>query len=281
MKLYKYRSTSKYSLEGLINNEMFFSTYEDFNDPFEFGNPAPDLAVFNKNARKKLRELFDSKEISRKDFLHFVSLVGKPNEETLKEREKTLARIQGNIINIGILCLSEIENNILMWSHYAEDHKGFCIEFDSLAEHVASPTDIINVQYLDEFEDLNDPELLIEFYIIMFCDNKDLPRTLWEAKYKKLGKMLSKNEETQLATAIMGNKYTDWAYEKEVRLVSKSKGPIGYDPKSIKCITFGLRMSESDKKTIKNICNTDDKNHIVFKQAQKLESGYGIKIINL
>lgn len=32
--------------------------------------------------------------------------------------------------NFYIGCLSEDHNNVLMWSHYAESHTGFCIEYD-------------------------------------------------------------------------------------------------------------------------------------------------------
>ncbi|HDY7526506.1 TPA: DUF2971 domain-containing protein [Vibrio vulnificus] len=281
MKLYKYRSTSKYSLEGLINNELFFATHEQFNDPFEFGNPAADLVQYNKNARVKLRELFDQNQLSRKDFLYLNSLVAKPSEETLIEREKTLSRIREDIKKIGVVCLSEVENNILMWSHYGEEHRGFCIEFYDLENHISSPCDVIDVNYIDQFEDFNDPELLIDFYMIMFCDNKHLPQREWEAKYKELGGQVSKYEESLLAKATIGNKYTDWAYEKEVRLVSKINGPIKYDPRAIKSITFGLRMSESDKRTIMNICDCDNKRHINFKQAIRQESSYGLKILDV
>ncbi|MGL6258565.1 DUF2971 domain-containing protein [Vibrio sp. WXL210] len=281
MKLYKYRSTSKYSLEGLINNQLFFATHEQFNDPFEFGNPAPDLVKYNKNARIKLREIFEKKELSRKEFLHLNSLVAKPSEDDLKVREATLDRIRDNTKNIGIVCLSEVENNILMWSHYGEEHRGFCIEFNDLENNISASCDVINVKYLNDFEDLNDPELLIDFYMIMFCDNKDLPRPEWERKYKDLGSQISKHEEARMAIATIGNKYIDWAYEKEIRLVSKSNGPIKYNPSSIKSITFGLRMSESDKKTIMNICDCEDKRHIRFKQAVKQESSYGLKVINI
>ena len=281
MKLYKYRSTSKYSLEGLINNELYFSKYTDFNDPFEFSTPFPDLVKTYKKARKKFREYYDNNEISKEVFLKLTSLVKTPPKEALKERVETLNKIKSNTLNMGILCLSQLDENILMWSHYAEDHKGFCIEFNELDTHLADTTDVINVKYLDSFEDLNDPELLVEFFMLMFWDHRDLPRLQWESKYIELGQQLKVHEESELAVSIMGNKYIDWVYEKEVRLVTGNSGVIKYNPKSISSLTFGLRMSESDKSTIRNICKTDDKCHIKFKQADKLTSGYGLKNLAL
>ena len=272
---------SKYSLEGLINNELYFSKYTDFNDPFEFSTPFPDLVKTNKNARIKFREYYDNNEISKEVFLKLTNLVKPPSKKHLKERIETLNKIKSNTQNMGVLCLSERDENILMWSHYAEDHKGFCIEFNELETHLLETVDVINVKYLESFEDLNDPELLVEFFMLMFWDYRDLPRAQWERKYIELGQQLKVHEQSELARSIMGNKYIDWAYEKEVRLVTFNSGVIKYNPKSINSITFGLRMSESDKSTIRNICKTDDKRHIKFKKADKLTSGYGLKNILL
>lgn len=33
--------------------------------------------------------------------------------------------------SIGMLCLTEKEDNLLMWSHYAQNHEGFVIGFDT------------------------------------------------------------------------------------------------------------------------------------------------------
>jgi len=34
----------------------------------------------------------------------------------------------------GVLCFSRSWNNVLMWSHYADRHKGICLGFDVLDE---------------------------------------------------------------------------------------------------------------------------------------------------
>ena len=30
---------------------------------------------------------------------------------------------------IGVLCLSEVQDNLLMWAHYADSHRGVCLQF--------------------------------------------------------------------------------------------------------------------------------------------------------
>ena len=32
---------------------------------------------------------------------------------------------------IGLYCLSQVNNSILMWSHYAQDHQGYCLQFEA------------------------------------------------------------------------------------------------------------------------------------------------------
>ena len=34
-----------------------------------------------------------------------------------------------NDLHYGVICFSAIWNHILMWSHYANSHQGFCIGF--------------------------------------------------------------------------------------------------------------------------------------------------------
>jgi hypothetical protein len=34
------------------------------------------------------------------------------------------------VARFGVCCLSEVDDNHLMWSHYASDHQGFCVGLD-------------------------------------------------------------------------------------------------------------------------------------------------------
>ena len=40
-------------------------------------------------------------------------------------------RIDTMLNNRGVACFSEIVDHPLMWSHYADGHRGFCLEFDT------------------------------------------------------------------------------------------------------------------------------------------------------
>src|ERR1700704_3968385 len=49
--------------------------------------------------------------------------------------EEALARlsavVQREISKRRIYCLTPIPHSILMWSHYADNHRGVCLEFDT------------------------------------------------------------------------------------------------------------------------------------------------------
>jgi len=114
----------------------------EFNDPFDM---RPVMGTFDEGAllrfQKKAADRIFWKQnlagnnISRRTF----------DEQTKQVEEETTNRIRNNpsliktlaieeqdkiFANIGILCLTENESDILMWSHYAESHKGLLIEFD-------------------------------------------------------------------------------------------------------------------------------------------------------
>ena len=99
-KLYKYLPYNENSLSILINKKIWCPKAKSLNDPFEFQ--------------------WDIKE---------MSVDGIPIDSGSLEEAKEQTR------ELGVVCLSEINNNILMWSHYAQGHAGFCIEFERTQEN--------------------------------------------------------------------------------------------------------------------------------------------------
>lgn len=59
MRGYKYRAINKYSMDILKNNNAYFSRYTDFNDPFEFSTPFPNITMFTR-ASEELDLLYRS-----------------------------------------------------------------------------------------------------------------------------------------------------------------------------------------------------------------------------
>lgn len=42
--------------------------------------------------------------------------------------------VQKDLYEVGVLCLSELPDSMLMWSHYVDSHMGICLEFDTACQ---------------------------------------------------------------------------------------------------------------------------------------------------
>jgi hypothetical protein len=171
--LYRYRhfDPQGHSLSSLCTDTTWLSSPLDFNDPFDSSlsiswrrlslqgfndyweervNKSPDTArlfapeeietirnadnkfdAFTKIALKKDRTIAPKKKGVVNDSL--LSAVGNFLKKQMQGRLSSLKD------SLRICCFSEQPDSILMWSHYAQDHKGFCVEYsaESLRQHDA------------------------------------------------------------------------------------------------------------------------------------------------
>src|ERR1035437_8762048 len=136
--LYKYRDYSnEYNRRTLFKFELFLASTSMFNDPYEGAIPfvydPQDLTP--ENIFLKMRELSIAEhpewkesqiqeycyEGQQKNLLQDETHIEKFNETNRADIDKTF----------GIISLTPKPLNYLMWSHYADSHRGFCIGFDS------------------------------------------------------------------------------------------------------------------------------------------------------
>lgn len=135
--IYKYRSWSnKYHKDILLKNQVYLSSPIEFNDPFDCKIPKNFLLI---NTLEKVEKYVNDVFERQRDF--FITR-GLNIENEKIEYTKTLQNIQKfqkereelefpMIDNhYGVLCMSAKWNSILMWSHYGDYHKGFCIGFN-------------------------------------------------------------------------------------------------------------------------------------------------------
>jgi hypothetical protein len=248
--LYKYYSYTTNSLSVLINKKVWFSKPASFNDPFDLG-----IDFIN--------------YISSNNFDYMIE-VHKDQPGISEEKQKELNKIQklekfdpdpftrnqswGVVIkksredrkNFGVFCMSELNDNVLMWSHYADCHKGFCVEFMRIPQNILGNIEITRpVKYKHEFPSPNP-----------FSD---------EGRKKSFDDLFF-------------TKSIDWAYEKEWRLINE-EGDIALQlPGEISAIIFGLQMPTQNKETIKNILSDDS--NIIYRQAEKVLNSFKLRIVD-
>ena len=160
-KLYKYRyfNESMVSRNGLPNGEqipqwqqvlydglIFPAPPETFNDPYDCDLLLSDDFLNSRTAREILADTLAQRcpiTKNEKDELFNTDNVEKTLQSILwhyfRVRGRGLAK---QLINdfyvvlkqardsLRVACFSETNRSILMWSHYAKNHQGFCIEYD-------------------------------------------------------------------------------------------------------------------------------------------------------
>lgn len=109
-------------------------------------------------------------------------------------------------VHLGLCALSRDPTNVLMWSHYADCHRGAAIGFD-LEHDFFRSFELIDVIYSNRR-----PEIGIECLITEGFQPFDAVSLDWMK--------LTTNRPDLIAT-----KSSDWAYEKEVRLVKHFDKP--------------------------------------------------------
>lgn len=151
-----------------------------------------------------------------------------------KESEAKLAEIGGNVINtlldlfyVGCLCTDN--KNRLMWSHYADNHKGFCIEYDYSSYGCKA----------DE---------TLPFPVIYSSKRVKVP---WKPALENTPENLD-DATSKLALALL-TKDSAWQYENEWRVLVNAQESQDIKCAPITCIYLGVMCSEKNKKKIMKI----------------------------
>lgn len=241
---YKYRSVNTenfekdYSIDALINHQAILSSRLNFNDLFdskiELIKPTP----------QQIKELKNLVGKSDKIYLNGLTNKGAFSSrgfELIENLEESFNKI---IDRYAFFSVSKNPVSNLMWSHYANSHKGFCIEFKS--EFLKAD----KVIYQNTIPQLNMIDMLR--LQLNLTDGEELGKHIWQALRTKLN---------------------EWSYETEYRFqAGNSMGeiPVGstfmktpYNPKFVESVIFGCRMPNEIKKFIVKKMPS----HIKFKQA--------------
>jgi hypothetical protein len=243
--LYKYRSlkTKNDKLHTgriLTHNEIYFAKYTEFNDPFDCRLHVSAKVPFEVH-KKKFRELNPDLSESKVDAQTRADL----HPDSITKREKKI-RADLHRINkkAGIFSMSAIRDNLLMWSHYADSHRGICLEFE-----------VTNGK-------------------LFGCD---LSEVIYQETYPKLTVCDEINFE--FVKTYMTTKSFDWSHEKEWRIIiDKKTGCQVFPSDELSGVILGARISKSKKNQIEEwISKRNSK--VQLYQARECTDRFGLDII--
>lgn len=118
-RLFRYMGFGEYWKNNLINGEIHLSKPKEFNDPFD-SVPFVDFRKFwNDTGSKILKE--------NKGFCFELDGNTRLSDEYVLYKEM----IDVTQEEMRVCCFTEQNESLLMWAHYADSHKGFCIEYNT------------------------------------------------------------------------------------------------------------------------------------------------------
>ena len=212
--IYKYRKIDSNLYRTLVLSEIYFAPPTSFNDPFD-SNIVPIPTVTRGDVEDYCSKIFPN-------------LVGQKFQDTVDETLKRAPQIISKSFRtdlsemrkrLSICCFSQIHNSSLMFSHYADGHRGVCLEF-KVSQH-------------DFYDSINPVQYPQDYPSLPFF--RHVPWAAIEAQFL--------------------NKQREWAYEKEWRIirVDEPVGFIKFPPDFLTSIIFGLETSDSDIEVIREI----------------------------
>lgn len=149
--------------------------------------------------------------------------------------------------NIGVFCASQDPRNEPMWAHYADDHRGICVQLDTSQDELFL---LLNkVQYSSQFPTIRVPHLPNE------------------------------------ATDHFVFKSSEWAYEREWRVViPRNRFSIELRPPTVAGVILGARADQATRSAIEALnAERIELGHPAFKlyQAKQHKDRYGVRITKI
>ena len=262
--LYKYVTA-----DGLINiletGKLKFSAARLFNDPFDLTiNPWDiDWKDFREDLETEIKiAISDNADLPNHlgDLRNYVNAPDTTTEnlnneiknwcdqiiERQKENQEGLkAGAKADLEKIRVLSLTTEHNNLLMWAHYTDSHKGAVLEFRGNDEFFKK---VLNVEY-----------------------KKDLATSGLISKHIRFGMHLIT---TNPAIDFLRTKSCHWNYEREWRLMEDAKKPVmkrefhPFPPNALKKIYLGCEIQEDKIEEVRSLINGNFKHVKIFKASR-------------
>ena len=204
----------------IVESTLWLSSSDAFNDPFDTKakviiNSSPDklrgkIKQLLKTHKPELGGIRRNQEINR-IMANQSELLKNINNSTEKSFKK-----------IGTCCFTTNPRNLLMWSHYANQHKGIVLQFE-VAKDISAFLKTVSVDYV-----------------------KDYPIINWVNETEK-----------EIRKGFL-NKFEDWEYENEWRIVHVfgANTYIDFKPEALTGVVFGCKSDISVKEAVKQLLTT-------------------------
>ena len=268
-RLFRFRTCNDLSVDAFQNDVIYAVTADKFNDPYDTlvrydleGIKKWVNTVMNTEALGQMKTWFaqgwdlpkEVKHILPKEMtdvlkvaLSSIDDISDYEERIEETRKRIISQIEQNFPILSetskrysaIACFSESVESVLMWSHYANSHKGFALEYNfrPTLEQPIKNVGLFPIVYSKERFDISDYIAWAFLRIIGFpAKMPDISASIKNALWKS----------------------DIWAYEKEWRMIDSTPREITDERASIIhykpiAIYYGRHMNGDDKRQLHEV----------------------------
>lgn len=234
IKTFRFQKIRKHLLSSLVDSTLYFAAPPTLNDPddCQIDIDAALARAISKTSGKQQNKLMEIRDLG------FLPLV------------------QQDLPNMGVCCFSLKLDNSLMWSHYADSHRGLCLYYE-IPEEFLSPNQIH------------------AWARVTYHNN---PLTRWLVN--ELDEDLDAGEACiEITKIILAAKSRAWSYEKEGRLFRHSSGLVEVPREFLKQVCFGLNTPDVDKRLITSIVSANYENVQFAKMTRHSNTDTGVRAV--
>jgi hypothetical protein len=246
--VYKYRNVDDNGLRILWTRRIYFAAPETLNDPLDCQLSIHDhmqqaiAAEADPAQRKRLEILRDFKVVRASDGVPI--LINDSFPELLR--------------GVGVFCAASTATDALMWSHYANGHKGFCIGFSG--------------EYFDALR--ADKENFLGAGPVTYKVAPDFSKEIAagaDSLYAHISRQETWTTKGEYAFDVIYNllstKHDCWSYESEFRCLSRTPGAINFPPSAVREIVFGRKISSMDRHVLRTLVSAPEWRHVRLRHA--------------
>jgi hypothetical protein len=279
-KVFKFREGNSNDIDAFFEDYIWFSSFSQLNDPYE-GVVHFDSNNINDNLRLKYLESIFSKSpnpgkspkeeaIERYELSgeRFSGLVAQKAIESFKSDYQEV-RNRNGVFSFSRADNSNIQfpsplNSMLMWSHYSNGFRGYCVEFD-----YQKLKESLEVQNESEFAVLN----------IKYANDGLLPSI--NLKTYMEDEVSNTHRSPIEILKSFSRKEQSWFYENETRFIAGKTGKHHYDSSAINAVYLSANAPNWLKNSIIHSIKNKHKNIKIYEVLlHESEYKFGLKALN-
>ena len=235
---FKYRAIDKCLLELLVHSEMYFPHRAQLNDPFDC----------NIDIVRALDHAIARGTCKNPDLL-----------AKFRQDEAVTQRFSKNVGEMGIGSFSLTNDETLLWSHYADDHRGVALRYDFPMALLDDEDNIVGVSAVSY-----EPNAVSDW----LTDNAHL-------YIDNLQEFI-----IELLKKVLMSKAPAWQYEQEARIVRPATGLFALPRETLTHVIFGLQTSQQDEAVIRSLVEKYY-NEVKFGRVVRTVDDFGIGIVEI